>query len=205
MGKEKKQQTPDKQQKDSRLMFFSKSRKKHKKLFIVIIILLVLAIGGGVWFFWNNYINEKSSNSTSQDGTSQSLESSEKVTNASNEAQKIVNTGGSVETAAAVYDDALDITKDAYSKSIMLIYKAALYSDSGDIEEAIIIAKQAEELDSNITVTSFIANKYDINGDTEDAIYYYKKTINLLDKTQPSYSEDLQYYQNRINTISESS
>jgi predicted negative regulator of RcsB-dependent stress response len=173
------------------------SSKKHfstKKKLIIVGVILLLFIGGAVsgWFYMQN-------NQAAQDQKQQLAE--EVIDQTTIDAQAMARKG---DTAGAVakYDEVIETTSDAYQKSILTINKAIIYLNKEDYETALSIAKEAEAIDANFGVVKIIAQIYEDKGDKPNAIAYYKKTIELIDKDSPMAADDAIYYQSVIDDLS---
>lgn len=175
---------------------FKKITKKMswKKISILIISIAVLIVAGGVtaWFVMSNQ-------KTSNEKDSKNYPSKE-VVKAAQDAQKLISSGKTDE-ASKLYDDEIANTSDPYQKARLLLSKAIMIYNKGEYDNALTVAKQAESYDSNESSAAFIAQIYTMKGDKQKAIEYYQKVISLMDKSQPTYESELQYYNDSIKEL----
>ncbi len=113
----------------------------------------------------------------------------------SKQAQAVVDSGGSSDSAGLIYDQAVNKTTDSYQKTVLLCSKAMIYFEDNDYDTALTIARQAEAIDQNVEVESFIARVYQAKGDTKNAADYYNKSVVILRQAQPLDAGRVQYYQ----------
>jgi tetratricopeptide (TPR) repeat protein len=165
-----------------------------KRWIIIIAALLLMAVAVSGWYVRDHQyaMNVKSSQSYSR---------AVKINQTVATAEQLANNGKEGE-AAKVYDDAASKTTDPYQKSILILSKATLYFNDTKYAEALNVAKQAESINENSTVTYLIAQIYEAMGNTVSAVTYYKKTIPLVDTSKPLAKSDIEYYQSRIQALS---
>lgn len=162
-----------------------------KRLVIVILIVVVLfGAAFATWWFMYGQVKPVSKKVTIND-----------LSKSVNDAQKLTNSGNS-NAAKAAYDNILKSTSDDHTKAILLLDKALIPLNSGNYDEALNIAKEAESVEKSSYVYSFLAQIYEKKGDSENAIKYYRLAISTIDKTQPSAGDDIDYYQSKINSLS---
>lgn len=172
----------------------SKKRISKKRLILIICFALVLVgvvIGGYL------LINKKSTISNSEKLVTTV---SENTKTASKQAAKLINSGDSA-AAVKVYDQAVKDVSDNDEKITLLMSKASLYYNDGDIENALATMKVALAIKETVGVHDYLARLYYENGDLENAIKYYQKAMELLDKTSVTYKSDQADYQSIINEI----
>ena len=73
------------------------------------------------------------------------------------------------------YDDQVAAVKSTMEKQILLVYKAYFALDAGNYDAAIDAAKQADALSSTPTTMTVLAKSYELKGDKEQALIYYKR------------------------------
>jgi tetratricopeptide (TPR) repeat protein len=167
-----------------------KRLSKRKKLIVIgAVVILLIAIGLGVWFL----IQSQKPKVTIIPRTTDQI--NQVVTDADTLASS-----GNIAGAKAAYSQAIDQTSDATQKSYLLISDASLYYEEGNYDQAIILAKQAESYKLDENVASMMAEIYKTKGDKQNAIVYYKKAIDLTDKTSEMNDNTL-YYQNEIDVL----
>ena len=170
-------------------------KRKHsskKKRLIIGAVVIMLFIGGVVtgWMFMSNQQPAPASSPLSEEQFNQTI----------SDAQTMVN-NGDTSGASVAYDNAVKATNDAYQKSVITLEKAVMYLNEKNYEQALVIAKQAEAININFEVVKIIAQIYDEKGDKQNAIIYYQKTIELIDKNDPMASDDAEYYQGLITEL----
>jgi tetratricopeptide (TPR) repeat protein len=164
---------------------------KRKRLLIIVAVVVFV---GGIASGWLYIQSQK----TSED--QQKRITDELVVQTTTDAQIIARKG---DTAGAIakYDEVIKTTNDSYQKSILTINKAVIYLNTEDYEQALKYAKEAESINVNFEVVKIIAQIYEEMGNKQDAIAYYEKTIQLIDKEDPLASDDAVYYQSVIDGL----
>jgi tetratricopeptide (TPR) repeat protein len=117
-----------------------------------------------------------------------------------NKADSIAATGD-IDGASAEYDKMISSANSPQDKSTLLIGKASLSYDSMDYAKALTYAKEAEVLYMDENVAQFTARTYLSLGDSENAIVYFKKAIELVDKNSASADIYISRYNYEIQTI----
>ncbi len=167
-----------------------KRLSKRKKLIIGgAIAILLVTIGLGVWFL----IQSQKPKIPIITRTTEQI--NQVVTDAD-----VLASSGDISGAKTAYNQAVDQTSDATQKSYLLISNASLYYEEGNYDQALIIAKQAEAYKLDENVASMMAEMYKMKGDKQNAIIYYKKSIDLTDKTSEMTDNTL-YYQTEIDIL----
>ncbi len=92
---------------------------------------------------------------------------------------------GDIDGALQQYDEAISRQGDKSKKKELLLLKSDLASRSGRTGTAIDAAQKAEEIEPDATVAQSLATAYELNGDKENAIIYYKKIIELTPEDSP--------------------
>ncbi len=163
------------------------SKKFHiskKWMIISVVIFVVLSVGG--WFV-----------ASSMNLFASKQELTYKAISDANE----LATKGNVDGAKAAYDSAISKTNDNILKANLLTNKATVFYNEKNYDQALSIALEAEVLSPNESTAQFIANIYLLKDDKVNAIAYYKKTIELIDKTKESESNKEAYYQGIIDSL----
>lgn len=173
----------------------SSSRKRfyRKKWFIVLATIIIFA--GGIFGGWFYISNQKPS-------SSQATKLDEEINKTLYNTQTLIN-NGKIADAKSAYDDAISKAETPEQKSMILLSESTMYFNDGKYDEALALAEEAESIIENYSATDAIARIYEIKGDKQNAIKYYQKTINLVDKSQPMSSDDIQYYNFKIKALSE--
>ena len=169
--------------------------KNSKKRLVFIIGLTLVLVGAAIGGYL--FINKKSIISNSDKLV---ISVSESTKTASKQAAKLINSGDNA-AAVKVYDQAVKDIDNDDEKITLLISKASLYYNDGDIENALAAMKAALAIKETVGVDDYLARLYYENGDLEDAIKYYQKAMELLEKTSVTYKSDQADYQSIINEI----
>lgn len=169
-----------------------KSRKhtSRRKRFIIIAIFVILFIGGAVSSYLFLYVQK----------VSKPIMSDADISKIINDSVKLAN-NGKVDEADKAYDDVVAKITDPYQKSILLSSEASNYFNKDDYDKALTITKEAYDLNQNELTASFLARIYEAKGDIQNAIYYYRKAIELIDQADPLSDSNIQHYQNMINIL----
>lgn len=125
-----------------------------------------------------------------------------KIDKLNDDAVRIGAPGADKQMIISAYDIALKDETDISFRVKLLIGKAVAYMNSGDTDNALKTALEAEKLSSTTTGTSLIASIYEQKGDSAKAIEYYKKYIALA-KKETSRPVDTSYFDSRIKTLGE--
>lgn len=169
---------------------------KRKWLIVIIVIVILFIIGATAGWIYNS--NQKPKE------TPAAIEASRtNITNQTEaDALKIVNGGGKVTAAAAVYDKAVSAaSNDPILKNELLLGESTLYFNGNDYVKALAIAKQSEAITRDDNIEQFIAQIYIKMGDKQNAIKYYNNAIQLVDKSRPMASDDINYYKSQIKQL----
>jgi tetratricopeptide (TPR) repeat protein len=108
---------------------------------------------------------------------------------------------GDVAGGAAELDKAAEGTSDKTEKYIIYAHKATLLFNSQDIPGALAAALKAHEYGNTSNSAALVARYSKAAGNNAQAVEYYKKAIELIDKTKPLADEDAKYYNNLIKEI----
>lgn len=174
-----------------------KSSKKHfprKKRWIIgailVVILVAAAVSAGTWFVVNR----------NQQPTVQTQDVIKATSQTVSSAQALAN-NGKLDEAKAAYDNAAKNASDDDQKSIFLSQKATLLFNTGNYDEALVVALEAESAKKDAAIEGFIAQIYEKKGDKQKAIEYCQNAIDLVDKSQSVSDSDIQYYQSVIRRL----
>jgi tetratricopeptide (TPR) repeat protein len=108
---------------------------------------------------------------------------------------------GDVAGGAAELDKAIENTNDANEKYIIYSHKATLLYNSGDLPGGLAAALKAYEFKKSSDSAAVVGQFSRESGNKPQAIEYYKKAIELIDKTDPYWDEDTEYYKSVIKEI----
>ncbi len=167
-------------------------------MLMIVVTVVVIALGGGVVAWYFIYGQKSKISNTKIDNLTAS---NQVVVNAVDNAQVLISKGD-ITGAKVVYDNAIKGTTDSYQKTALLSSEATAYINSGDYSQALTAAKELEAVNQNSGVASTIAEIYERQGDAQNAIKYYKKTIELIDTKQPRSDAYIQYIQSKIDVLS---
>lgn len=182
-------QQPEQPQQPHQSRHHKRKHSSKKKWVIIGVVAAIILIGGST----GGYVIISNQNSTK----TPEVKTVEQI-DADAQAQA---DGGNVSGAKAAYDDAIKNTSDTGQKVVLLIGEASVFYGEGDYNQALSIAKQAEEIDTtNENIVAFIAEIYRSNGDKQNALIYYQKAISLTGKIDPTEDRTL-YYQNEIDIL----
>ncbi len=168
-----------------------------KKWLIIGIAIIVLLISGAVsgWI----YVSVQKSES---DAILLKKEELYKTTSKTTEKAQVLSDNGDQVGAILLLDNAIKLTNDTKTKSLLILNKATTYFNNGDNDNALEAALQSEAIDKNSNIEKLIAMIYEQKGDTQNAIKYYQNAIILVDKNEPYANSNIKDYQNIIDTLS---
>ena len=171
-----------------------KSKHSSKKKWVIIgAVVFVLLVAGGIggWLLISS---------------SQKAKAPAVITRTSDQIDRVVSDANTLADnndtngAKAAYDNAIKQTSDASQKATLLVGDASIFYDNGEYDQALTIAKQAEAIKLDVGLAAFIAEIYRIKGDSQNAILYYQKAIDLTDKSVPE-EDHSAFYQSEIDGI----
>lgn len=156
-----------------------------KRVLIALIVVVVLAgIGAGGWYWWQH--NQKSSTPPAQPtgaSTKGNVDTS-KVSQVQKKAMAAANTasGGSVDDAAKVYDQAIQSTPPSDTSTVASLYygKAQLLYNDGQFADAVTAAQKAVDLDPSAFNYGVLGAAYAGLNQNDKAIAAYKSALNAL-------------------------
>jgi tetratricopeptide (TPR) repeat protein len=108
---------------------------------------------------------------------------------------------GDVSGGAASLDEAIKNTTDNHEKSVYYSRKATLLYNSQDLAGALAAALQAYELEKSSDSAALVGQFSKESGNNAQAIEYYKKAIELIDKADPYSNEDVKYYNSIVKEL----
>lgn len=167
-----------------------KDKKFVKRLIITVLIVGTTSAGVIEYSIWAGDMAKKAQNDKTLKKT---LKDADILTNT-----------GKKESAEKAYTEAIKLVKDPKQKINLILEKASLYSNDNKYNEALSIAKDAESIELNVAVASYMADIYARRGDKPKAIEYYNKTISLIRKnkaTNPLAESDIVYYQSKLDKL----
>lgn len=179
----------DNENEQQKIAVHSRKRFISKKWVIIGGIVLLVLVAGIIfgWLFTANQESIKVRNDA---------EIKQLVVDAKN-----VAADGKTDEAIVMYDEAINKSNNSFEKSALMVSKAIIYLNNSNIDKALEIAKDAETVNQNESVTEFIAMLYSQKNDKNNAIKYYEKTITLADKANPLYDLNIKNYQSMIDSL----
>ncbi len=181
----------DKPKKERHLKKFRRLIKRlfaKKWLVISLVVILVASVGGGVWLYVTSHKQVVQSAKT-DDVINQTVVSAAAQAN-----------GGDTVGAVAAYDKAISDTTDSAQKRTLLLGKASVYYNEGNYDQALLFAQQAESIGNSADVAEFFGSIYDAKGDSQKAIEYYQKAIDLAKAIDPEDSR-IDYDKSQIEAL----
>ena len=141
----------------------------QQKLIFGVGLIFLVAIVATIWWLLSNKPVAVDDPEVGQD-----------IVKVSREAASARADDGDIDGALGEYDTAISkLEGNSQQKKELLVQKADLSQRSGRYDTAIEAAKQAEEIATDTTTTQSLATSYELNGDKENAIIYYKKLIEM--------------------------
>lgn len=178
----------------------SMSEPKRKKPVIrrryiaaAVVLIGLLVVSGAIWWNYRQEIARQQETAKIR---------AAKIDKLNDDAVRIGAPGADKQMIISAYDIALKDESDNSFRVKLLIGKAVAYMNSGDIDNALKTALEAEKIHSTTSGTSLIASIYEQKGDKAKAIEYYKKYV-LLAKKDTSRLVDTSYFDSRIKTLGE--
>lgn len=110
---------------------------------------------------------------------------------------------GDVAGGAAEIDQAVKDTNDSNEKYILYSHKATLLYNGQDIPGALAAALKAYEFKKSSDSAALVGQFSKESGNKSQAVEYYKKAIELVDKSDPYWDEDTEYYKSLVKEIEE--
>ena len=96
-----------------------------------------------------------------------------------------------VDGGLALYDSQIKIQNGDNEKKALLVFKSNFAVLAGRYDEAITIAKQADDMGSDATTLKAVAEAYEANGDKNQAVEYYKKLLEVRGPAEGSTEDSL--------------
>jgi len=177
-----------------------------KKWLIIGVMSIVVAIvcAAIYWYFFVNSISKNQDTSKSPSlspVTAQETQRTKEVNSVADNANAKLSSGGTVNEATKLYQDAINSTEDITTKASLQLSEATLYFNQGNYDLALEAALFSESNNKNDNIEQFIAQIYDSKGDKLNAAKYYKSAISLVDKTQPFAESKISYYEGLLEAV----
>lgn len=169
-------------------------KNKNFMIGFCVFIILFIASAGISWV-----LLQRTKNPSNSDGQITLSESDLKVIDIRNTYNKDKN----LEEASKSYDAVIAQISDSQKKSSTLVAKSVLYFNNKDYEKALEIAKQAVEIDANSNSCQYLARVYQRLDKYTEAITYYQKAIDLIDKNDPMAESDNEDFTRAIDELNE--
>jgi tetratricopeptide (TPR) repeat protein len=171
-------------------------------IIIAAIIIVIVGVSSAVAIILSNQsvTNDANNKKDTSSDQAQSPQTKQAQTKA-NDAEKIAYSGN-VNGSVAALDEAIKNTNDNHSKFIYYSQKALILYNNKQLDEALIAAKKAFELEQKQDAAAFVGQIARDKGDKATAIEYYKKAIELVDTGgSPMAEKDKKYYQDIVTTL----
>ena len=168
---------------------------RSKKIITVVIILVVLVgASAGVALLLNRpRQTEQSATDTTVNQSPVDKPAEKKAA----VAEKLANTGD-VEAETKMLDEAIKGTQDSHEKFVYYSRKATILLNDNKLGGAQVAAKQAFDIEQGSASAALVGQIAQQNGDTETALDYYKKAVQLIDTSDPMADEDEEFYNAQI-------
>lgn len=170
---------------------------KKKVLTIGGIVLLLLAAAGAgmaVWLLQNR--------SSLQGGASPfSQQSEKKLPPAVDNAQNLALEGKTDQANQQIQQALNQSGVSDQQKAQLLVQEGVNYTNSNQPQKALDVFLQAEKLQSDFTTSHLIGEQYEVLGNKDLAIQYYKKAITQLDPKSIGYNGDKTTYEDKIKAL----
>jgi tetratricopeptide (TPR) repeat protein len=108
---------------------------------------------------------------------------------------------GDVAGGVAELDQAVAATNDSTEKYTLYSHKATLLYNSQDLAGALAAALKAYEYKQSSDSAALVGQFSRESGNTAQAIEYYKKAVQNVNKTDPYSNEDIKYYNSIIKEL----
>lgn len=167
-----------------------------KKLFVILFIIVLIVSIFVAGYFFISYFNKQNSDPA---GNTQ-VTRSEYIKKVSEDAKRLT-IANDHKGAVKVYEDAIKGTEDTEVKQTLLLMEATTHANSGDNDAALVSALASELLNNNSGTEQYIALLYERKNDKSNAIIYYKKAIENIDKEDLMANSDIEYYKNKIKLL----
>lgn len=193
----------NKQKSGGNLGFFLRKGWPLVAIIIVIVAAAVTSVGVGVVLLQQANKNGANNGSVVGNVTTDPAEQKRKavIKSSSTEANAILSKGGTVATAAVVYQDAIKATDDTKTKAGLLFDESILYFNDGDLNQALAIALESRANDDNENINRYIAGIYVDLNDKPNAILYYRKALSFVDTSDPDVPYSVEYYNTKISEL----
>jgi len=173
---------------------------KKWPIIITSIFMLLAVVLASTWFVIDNNTNKNPSSTIDVETENREKIVNEKLENTADSARLLV-ANGDLAGAAKVYDAAILSSKDDVVEGDLLLSKAVMYFNSGDYDQSLAAAKEAEAIRPSANLAQFMATIYESKLDNISAISYYKKAIKLIEPSDPLAESSKSSYQSSITRL----
>jgi tetratricopeptide (TPR) repeat protein len=164
------------------------------------IVVVVVCVSSAVAIFLSNKATNDNAARQDKAASGKSAATKQAETKA-DEADKLAYSGD-VQGSVAALDEAIKNTTDAHAKFIYYSQKALILFNENKLDEAMVSAKLAFELEKKQDAAAFVGQIARAKGDKPTAIEYYKKAIELVDASgSPMAEKDKKYYQGIVTQL----
>lgn len=169
---------------------------KEKILAATGVIVLLIGMAGAGSFVW--WLQNK-------DRITSDLESIKKATPQQPPVIKeaeILASQGKVDEANKKLQDTIEQTSDPVLKQSFVIQQGVNYANNGDYQKALDSYAAAEKIaPANYEIDHLSAEAYEMLGNKEKAIEYYKRAIQTVPKSLPYIEDEINMLQNKIREL----
>lgn len=179
------------------------AKKTHKihlsKKWVIIGVSILIVIGALSYLllFQGNFISKLIGGSKMTD-----TERTEYIDKISKSAEVLAEKD--VKAAAAVYGNAINSSNDTEVKMELSYSQSLLYFNNDNFNEALVAALLSENIKNSSDNEQYIATIYEKINDNKNAIKYYQKAIDNINKEDPLSSDDVNYYNAKISSLGDS-
>jgi tetratricopeptide (TPR) repeat protein len=166
----------------------------RKNIIFIVIVIMVILIGVASAVFLSNLNNAPVKEAEKTTKTTPNKLPAEKKADA---ADKLAYEGN-VEGGTQALDEAIRGTTDSYEQFVYYSRKATLLLNHNDTAGALAAAQKAYELEKTADSAAFLGQILRTRGETAQALTYYKRAIELIDKTSPMANNDKAYYESVV-------
>jgi len=171
-----------------------KIERKHIVFIVAIVVVVLVGVGSAIFLNHLKGVNKPDEKSDKTTAATPGKLPAEKKADA---ADKLAYEGN-VQDGTRAFDEAIRNTTDSYEQFVYYSRKATLLLNNKDTEGALIAAKRAYELQKTSDSAAFVGQILRIKGDKTEALNFYKRAIELIDKTSPLANNDKAYYESVV-------
>jgi tetratricopeptide (TPR) repeat protein len=170
-------------------------RMPQKKyiIFAGIILVVIGASATAAYYLSQQQVPQSSQSNDQPDDTVDGLPQKTAADIKGDEAQKLVH-DGDLDAGIKLIDKAIEETTDPAEKITYNSEKATILYNNGKKDQALPAAIAAYDIAKSSDSAAFVGQIAREMGNTALALEYYKKALEHIDKTDPFWDEDTDYY-----------